>query len=67
MVLYLAGWLLLPADGRDKAPVDDLFGAAARKWPKEVWIAHRHIACVTHFVLFGSLTPSASDPPWSSQ
>ena len=62
VILYVAGWLLLPTDGRDTAPVDDLFGAATRKWPREVWIAIVTIACVTAFVLFGSLTPFGIGP-----
>jgi phage shock protein PspC (stress-responsive transcriptional regulator) len=62
LVLYLAGWLLLPADGRDTAPVDDLFGTGARRWPREVWIAIVCIACVAAFVLFGSLTPFGIGP-----
>ena len=45
VVLYVAGWLLLPADGRDTAPVDDMFGATPQ-WPREVWIAIVAIACV---------------------
>ena len=28
VVLYLAGWLLIPVEGKDKAPVDDMFGEA---------------------------------------
>jgi phage shock protein PspC (stress-responsive transcriptional regulator) len=62
VILYLAGWLLLPTDGRDTAPVDDLFGAATRKWPREVWITIVTIACVTAFALFGSLTPFGIGP-----
>jgi phage shock protein PspC (stress-responsive transcriptional regulator) len=56
LVLYVAGWLLLPADGRDTAPADDLFGAATRKWPREVWIAIVSIACVAALALSGGLT-----------
>ena len=62
VVLYLAGWLLLPTDGRDTAPVDDLFGAATRKWPREVWIAIVSMACVAAFALFGWLTPFGIGP-----
>ena len=62
LVLYLAGWLLLPTDGRDTAPVDDLFGAATRKWPREVWIAIVSIACVAAFALFGSVAPFGIGP-----
>ena len=62
LVLYLAGWLLLPADGRDTAPVDDLFGNATRNWPREVWVAIVVIACVAAFALFGWLTPFGIGP-----
>ena len=42
---------LAAAAGRrpENAPVDDLFGEAARKWPREVWIAIVVIACVAGF------------------
>src|SRR6187200_825133 len=62
VVLYLAGWLLLPVEGRDKAPVDDLFGEAVRKWPKEVWIAVVTLACVALFAIFGSISPFSIGP-----
>jgi phage shock protein PspC (stress-responsive transcriptional regulator) len=62
VVLYLAGWLLLPVEGRDKAPVDDLFGEAVRKWPKEVWIAVVTLACVAMFAIFGSISPFSIGP-----
>ena len=62
LVLYLAGWLLLPADGRDTAPVDDLFGTASRKWPREVWIAVVVISCVAAFTLFSGLMPFGIGP-----
>jgi phage shock protein PspC (stress-responsive transcriptional regulator) len=62
LVLYLAGWLLLPTDGRDTAPVDDLFGAATRRWPREVWIAIVLIACVAASAMFGGLMPFGIGP-----
>jgi phage shock protein PspC (stress-responsive transcriptional regulator) len=62
VILYLAGWLLLPADGRDTAPVDDLFGTASRKWPREVWVAIVVIACVAAFALFGGMSPFGVGP-----
>ena len=37
VVLYLAGWLLLPADGQETSPAEDMFGDSVRKWPREVW------------------------------
>ena len=38
LVLYLAGWLLIPVEGNEKALADDLFGESVRRWPKELWI-----------------------------
>lgn len=62
VVLYLAGWLLIPVEGQDKAPVDDFFGATGRRWSKEVWIALVIIACITVFTLFGSISPFGVGP-----
>ncbi len=62
IVLYLAGWLLLPVEGKDRAPVDDLFGDAARKWPREVWIAVVTITCVLLLTAFGSISPFSIGP-----
>jgi phage shock protein PspC (stress-responsive transcriptional regulator) len=57
LILYLAGWLLLPTDGRDTALVEDLFGSATRRWPREVWIVIVSISCVAALTLFSGLTP----------
>ena len=62
LILYLAGWVLLPVEGRDTAPVEDMFGEAARRWPRELWIAVVVIACVAGFALFGWLTPFGIGP-----
>lgn len=62
IVLYAAGWLLLPADGRDTAPVDDLFGASVRAWPRELWVAIVVVACVAGFAVFGWLAPFGIGP-----
>jgi phage shock protein PspC (stress-responsive transcriptional regulator) len=62
LILYVAGWLLLPADGRETALVDDLFGTASRKWSREVWIAVVSIACVAALALFGELSPFGIGP-----
>ena len=53
-VLYVAGWLMIPVEGKDKAPVDDMFGDAVRKWPRELWLTLVVVACVGLFVAFGS-------------
>ena len=61
-VLYVAGWLMIPVDGKDKAPVDDMFGEAARKWPRELWLTIVVLACVGLFVAFGSAGPFSFGP-----
>lgn len=62
LILYLAGWLLLPVEGRDTAPVEDVFGETVRRWPRELWVAIVVIACVAGFALFGWLTPFGIGP-----
>ena len=62
VVLYLAGWLLIPTEGHDRAPVDDFFGANGRRWSKEVWIALVVVACIMVFTLFGSISPFGVGP-----
>ena len=62
LVLYLAGWLLIPVEGKDVAPIDDFFGAQARKWPRELWVAIVVIASITTFATFGALTPFGAGP-----
>ena len=62
LVLYLAGWLLIPVEGKDVAPIDDFFGAQARKWPRELWVVIVVIACIATFATFGALTPFGAGP-----
>jgi phage shock protein PspC (stress-responsive transcriptional regulator) len=57
LVLYLAGWLLIPVEGRDRALVDDLFGESVRRWPKELWITLVVVASLAMFAIFGWLSP----------
>ena len=62
LVLYLAGWLLIPVEGRDRAPVDDMFGESVRRWPKELWITLVVIASLAMFAIFGWLSPFSIGP-----
>lgn len=62
VVLYLAGWLLIPVQGRDTAPADDLLGDAARRWPKKVWVTLVVVLCFGALTAFGSLTPFGVGP-----
>jgi phage shock protein PspC (stress-responsive transcriptional regulator) len=62
VVLYVAGWLLVPVQGRTTAPVDDLLGDVARRWSKEVWVALVLVACVVVFTAFGGTSPFGVGP-----
>lgn len=62
VVLYLAGWLLVPEDGKTQARVDELFGPQVRRWSKEVWLAIVVIACIISFTILGALTPFGAGP-----
>ncbi len=62
VVLYLAGWLLIPQDGKTQARADELFGPQVRRWSKEVWLAIVVIACVIAFAIFGAYDTLRSRP-----
>src|SRR6185436_13349438 len=62
LVLYLAGWLLIPVEGNDRAPVDDLFGESVRRWPKELWITLLVVASLAMVSIFGWLSPFGIGP-----
>ena len=62
VILYLAGWLLLPVAGTDRAAVDDLFGGAAARWPRELWVTLVVVACVVSFGVFGAISPFGLAP-----
>jgi phage shock protein PspC (stress-responsive transcriptional regulator) len=62
LVLYFAGWLFVPVEGRATAPIDDLLGSQARKWSREVWVVLVVVACVAVFAMFGAVTPFGIGP-----
>jgi phage shock protein PspC (stress-responsive transcriptional regulator) len=62
LVLYLAGWLLIPVEGSEKALADDLFGESVRRWPRELWITLVVVASVVMFAFFGWLSPFGIAP-----
>ena len=62
LVLYLAGWLLIPVEGNDRAPVDDLFGESVQRWPKELWITLLVVASLAMVSIFGWLSPFGIGP-----
>ena len=62
LVLYLAGWLLIPVEGSDKAPIDDVAGDVSQRWPKELWITLVVVACIAVFAVFSAILPFSVGP-----
>jgi phage shock protein PspC (stress-responsive transcriptional regulator) len=62
VVLYLAAWLLLPVAGTGRAAVDDLFGGAAARWPRELWVTLVVLASIIAFASFGTVSPFGVGP-----
>jgi phage shock protein PspC (stress-responsive transcriptional regulator) len=58
LVLYLAGWLLIPVEGKDKSTVDDMFGETVSRWPRELWIAPAVVIAIIWY--FGFYKPRQS-------
>jgi phage shock protein PspC (stress-responsive transcriptional regulator) len=62
LLLYLAGWLLIPVEGNEKAPVEDLFGESVRRWPRELWITLVVVLSLAMVTIFGWLSPFTIGP-----
>ena len=62
LVLYLAGWLLIPVEGSDKAPIEDVAGDVVQRWPKELWITLVVVACIVVFAAFSAILPFSVGP-----
>lgn len=62
IVLYVAGWLLIPVEGTDRARADDLFGGQTQNWSKEAWVVIVAVSCVVVFTLLGFATPFGFGP-----
>ena len=62
VVLYVAAWLLVPADGATTSTMDDLAKGATRGWPREAWVAIVAIACLITFGIFSSTTTIGFGP-----
>lgn len=62
LVLYLAGWLLIPVEGSDKAPLEDVAGDVVQRWPKELWITLIVVACIAVFAAFSAIFPFSVGP-----
>lgn len=62
LVLYLAGWLLIPVDGKEEAPLWDVLGEPARRWPREVWVVITAVCCILAFAALEPITPLGLGP-----
>ncbi|HEY5846216.1 MAG TPA: PspC domain-containing protein, partial [Microlunatus sp.] len=62
IVLYVAAWLLVPADGATTSTMDDLTKGSTRSWPREAWVAVVAIACLITFGIFSSTTTIGFGP-----
>jgi phage shock protein PspC (stress-responsive transcriptional regulator) len=62
LVLYVAGWLLIPAEGSERPVIHDLLGEQASRLSREIWIAIVVIACNISFAVLGSVTPFGIGP-----
>lgn len=56
VVLYVAAWLLVPADGATTSTMDDLTKGQTSSWPREAWVAIVAVACLVTFFAFSSGT-----------
>ena len=62
VVLYLAGWLLVPQQGRPTAAGHDLLGGSTRGWSREVWVALVVVACLVVFPVVSKATKVGVGP-----
>ena len=62
LVLYVAGWLLIPVEGRSEAPINDILGEQTRRWPRELWIAIVAVCCIIAFTVLSPVTPFGFGP-----
>lgn len=62
LVLYAAGWLLIPADGKEKPVIYDLLGEQAARLSREVWIAIVVLACIVSVIALGGVSPFGFGP-----
>ncbi|GAB3755279.1 PspC domain-containing protein [Microlunatus parietis] len=62
LVLYLAGWLLIPEQDSERSKLEELVGPRIRKVPREAWIAIVVVASVISISVFGSLLPFGLGP-----
>ncbi|HLT62747.1 MAG TPA: PspC domain-containing protein, partial [Microlunatus sp.] len=62
LVLYAAGWLLIPEQGAERSKLEEMFGPKVTQVPRAAWIAIVAVACVISTSVFGSLLPFGLGP-----
>jgi phage shock protein PspC (stress-responsive transcriptional regulator) len=62
IVLYVAAWLLVPADGAATSTMDDLTKGQTSTWPREAWVAIVAVACLVTFFAFSSASSFSFGP-----
>ncbi|MCW2810241.1 MAG: hypothetical protein JWP61_699 [Friedmanniella sp.] len=61
IVLYAAGWVLLPREGSDQTLVDT-YGGPARRWSRGVWLTVVVLVSLLTGAALGELTPFSAGP-----
>ncbi len=62
VVLYVAGWLLIPVEGQDKSRLDDLIDGQARTLSREAWLVIVAVLCIAAFPVLGVVAPFGFGP-----
>ena len=62
VVLYVAGWLLVPADGDPSSVMDRWTKGQTSTWPRESWVAIVTIVCLAAFAISSSATSIGFGP-----
>lgn len=62
VVLYVAAWLLVPADGGTTSLMDDWTKGKTRSWSREVWVVIVTVVSLITFAIFSSTTSIGFGP-----
>lgn len=62
VVLYVAAWLLVPADGAASSVMDEWTKGQTRDWPRDAWVIIVVVASLITFAIFSSTTSIGFGP-----
>lgn len=62
VVLYVAAWLLVPADGASTSLMDDWTKGQTHNWPRESWVVIVTVISLVTFAIFSSTTSIGFGP-----